>query len=394
MNLNFEFNLDEIDWSFSSLNNYGLHSVHWYPATFVGAIPGTLIPLLSKKDALILDPFCGSGTTGVEAIRLGRNFIGIDTNPIAKLITESKLYFPDKTHFLRKVYEIIEEVEMRSDGHQTNHPQMKELAGWYHPDTLFKLNHILNLIIKIERKEIKHCMLAIFSSILKNTSSQGKHWGWVCDNVKPTSNEISFKDPIAAFLSSAQDFLRASESMFDLTKINLPNIARKDIRNKSKLFRGSCINEMQQLSSSSVDLILTSPPYYGVADYIKSQRLSFLWFDVDELSYLKIGYRDFELLRKDESGSRSHRHRKSSFTDYINFMENFFFAAKRLLKKNAFLALVVGESKSRELTTDVLIETAEKTGFSTHSRNKRKIKDTRRRLMASLEHEDIIIFKK
>ena len=27
---------------------------------------------------LILDPFCGSGTTGVEAVRFGRKFIGID----------------------------------------------------------------------------------------------------------------------------------------------------------------------------------------------------------------------------------------------------------------------------------------------------------------------------
>lgn len=28
----------------------------------------------------VLDPFCGSGTTGVACIRHGRNFIGIDNN--------------------------------------------------------------------------------------------------------------------------------------------------------------------------------------------------------------------------------------------------------------------------------------------------------------------------
>lgn len=28
----------------------------------------------------MLDPFCGSGTTGVEALRNGRKFIGIDVS--------------------------------------------------------------------------------------------------------------------------------------------------------------------------------------------------------------------------------------------------------------------------------------------------------------------------
>ena len=34
----------------------------------------------TMEGQVILDPFCGSGTTGVEAIRYGRRFIGIDIN--------------------------------------------------------------------------------------------------------------------------------------------------------------------------------------------------------------------------------------------------------------------------------------------------------------------------
>ncbi len=34
----------------------------------------------TEEGQVILDPFCGSGTTGVEAVRLGRNFIGMDIN--------------------------------------------------------------------------------------------------------------------------------------------------------------------------------------------------------------------------------------------------------------------------------------------------------------------------
>jgi site-specific DNA-methyltransferase (adenine-specific) len=34
----------------------------------------------SNEGDLVIDPFCGSGTTGIAAIALGRNFIGIDMN--------------------------------------------------------------------------------------------------------------------------------------------------------------------------------------------------------------------------------------------------------------------------------------------------------------------------
>ena len=34
----------------------------------------------TEEGQVILDPFCGSGTTGVETMRFGRKFIGIDVS--------------------------------------------------------------------------------------------------------------------------------------------------------------------------------------------------------------------------------------------------------------------------------------------------------------------------
>ncbi len=44
-----------------------------------------------KKDAVVLDPFVGSGTTAVAAKSLGVNFIGIDINPEYIEIAENRL---------------------------------------------------------------------------------------------------------------------------------------------------------------------------------------------------------------------------------------------------------------------------------------------------------------
>jgi len=183
--------LQEIDWSFPNLSNKGLHSFHWYPATYLAAIPGTIIPYLSEATDTVLDPFSGSGTTGLEAIRLNRNYIGFDTNPVAILMAKAKLSFPSPNLIREYLLKTLERSQTLLSGKAaTPHPRHDELSGWYHPNTLETLNAILDAILTAESQLLKTVMLSAFSSILKNCSSQGKHWGWVCDNVKPKIEEI------------------------------------------------------------------------------------------------------------------------------------------------------------------------------------------------------------
>jgi modification methylase len=51
-----------------------------HPAPFPEELPHRLIKLYSFKEDVVLDPFLGSGTTSLAAIKNGRNYIGYDTN--------------------------------------------------------------------------------------------------------------------------------------------------------------------------------------------------------------------------------------------------------------------------------------------------------------------------
>jgi DNA modification methylase len=51
-----------------------------HPAPFPVALPTRLIELYTFEDDVVLDPFMGSGSTAVAAVRTGRHYIGYDTD--------------------------------------------------------------------------------------------------------------------------------------------------------------------------------------------------------------------------------------------------------------------------------------------------------------------------
>lgn len=50
-----------------------------------------VVEACTDDDALVLDPFCGSGTTGVAALSKGRRFVGIDMNPEYLELTKKRI---------------------------------------------------------------------------------------------------------------------------------------------------------------------------------------------------------------------------------------------------------------------------------------------------------------
>jgi hypothetical protein len=77
---------------------------------------------LSSIGDTVMDPFAGSGTTLVEALRLGRNAIGIDANPLSELICRVKSSKISSEEDCEELLEIANEIAGR--GHSLSSNQL------------------------------------------------------------------------------------------------------------------------------------------------------------------------------------------------------------------------------------------------------------------------------
>ncbi len=77
-------------WAIPSINNMARERTG-YPTQKPLALLERIIRASSNPDDVVLDPFCGSGTTLVAAQQLGRRWIGIDQSPEAVAVATRRL---------------------------------------------------------------------------------------------------------------------------------------------------------------------------------------------------------------------------------------------------------------------------------------------------------------
>ena len=83
------------DWKNKPMGDYSpLHRICSYLAMFPPNIAGYFINRFTEKGATVFDPFCGRGTTPLEAVLQGREAIGSDLNNLAIHLTKGKTRAP------------------------------------------------------------------------------------------------------------------------------------------------------------------------------------------------------------------------------------------------------------------------------------------------------------
>jgi DNA modification methylase len=88
-------------WSVPTQSYKGAHF-----ATFPDTLIEPMVRAGCKPDGVVLDPFSGSGTTGLVALREGRKYIGIELNPEYLEIQRGRLGFPEPEIYLYEEEEV------------------------------------------------------------------------------------------------------------------------------------------------------------------------------------------------------------------------------------------------------------------------------------------------
>lgn len=89
-------------WSFKERGNWATHKGD-YRGNCPPQVPRNLILKYTKENDIVLDPFCGSGTTMIECKLLNRKGIGIDVNESALKLAKSRLRFNYETIYEPKL---------------------------------------------------------------------------------------------------------------------------------------------------------------------------------------------------------------------------------------------------------------------------------------------------
>lgn len=340
------------------------HCLHNYPAMMIPQVAGKLIDTFGSKSKLLFDPYCGTGTSLVEASLRDINAIGTDLNPLARLIAEVKT-----TNFNIQTLDLClkecnDWIFTYRYGIRKNKsiviPNFKNIDYWFSKNVQFELSVIKRFIDKIKNASIQDFFKVAFSETVRESS-------WTRNSefklLRMTPEQIQkFKPDVFGIMKFK--LYRNRKGMISFFK------AKKN-KSTAEIYSFNSVENIPTniISNDSVDIVVTSPPYgdsrttvaYGQFSRLANQWLSYenasgidkdlmggkRVNEIDEFNIEIIDKTIAYIRKKDEKRSREVA---AFYFDYGKSINN----VSKVIKEGGYACYVVGNRcvKSQTIPND------------------------------------------
>ncbi len=247
-----------------------LNGICPYFTMFPLEFPLGILSRRAEKSDLVLDPFCGRGTTNYAARILGLDSLGIDASPVAMAITASKLVITDVESIMAEARTIL------ADGQSHRIPQGVFWKTAYHPSVLASLCRFRESLLKKcsspARIALRGIILgAIHGPIQKTFPS---YFSNQCPRTYAPKPRYAVQYWCARRLAPPKvDVLaiieRRAKRYYSTSLKTTGSFRLADSRHQKAL--------LPKNPDKRFNWIITSPPYYGMRTYVPDQWLR-NWF--------------------------------------------------------------------------------------------------------------------
>ena len=249
-----------------------VHGFHAYPARLHPTTAARLVAALATERATVLDPFCGSGTMLIEAMLAGRRAVGTDLNPLAVRLTRLKTARRDPRELeamvssAKAVVAFADERRARRAG--ATHRFPREDVALFDPHVLLELDSIRAGILEETREApvVRETLELVLSSILIKVSRQAAD-----SSTAQVKKRIMPGFPARIFESKAEELARRLAEF----AAKLPEEAPAPVVALDDAVR------LKTVPASSVDIVITSPPYAATHDYVAHHAARMRWLGLD-----------------------------------------------------------------------------------------------------------------
>ena len=310
-----------------------IHGSCSYLAMFPPNIPNYFIKQYTKEGDLVFDPFSGRGTTITEAVYLNRNAIGSDLNPLAIILSRSKVNVPSKNTIIKRLNYL--EKEFQKNRKIDISKVDKDIKMIFSYKTLKELV-FLQSRLDWKKGKVDTYITAMILGII--------HGG--------SKNYLSIQMPNTFSMAPnyTKKYIRENSlkkeyrNCFKCLHHKLENCYEAP-KQKGRVLKQDAI-KMHKIKNKKTDLIITSPPYLNVIKYGQYNWIR-LWFIKEDARMI-----DADLFTS------------QSLHKYTEFMKEFLKQSKRILKRSGKIVLVIGDVGEVNLAKQVWLRSAKPLGFT------------------------------